>query len=170
MFKLCTSTVQAPFLDDKSYLLIQGPLPETTRHFWTMVWQQQVSAIVMLCRLMETGICKCYRYWPATQEEDDLIAVPEAGLEVRLRDFEDNDDFLVIFYARISSYFARCGLVNIGFPFAGSKSGTASLRNRLNPSYYTVPLLDLARLWSPSFDINFLEIFAHGDLEESIVI
>ena len=91
----------SPFLDDKSYLLTQGPLPETTGHFWTMVWQQQVSAIVMLCRLVETGICKCYRYWPATQEEDDLISVPEAGLEVRLRDFEDNDDFLVSSYIDI---------------------------------------------------------------------
>ena len=61
-----------------------------------MVWQQQVSAIVMLCRLTESGICKCARYWPATVEEDDLIEVREAGLEVRLRDFDDQDnDFSV---------------------------------------------------------------------------
>ena len=73
-----------------------GPLPETIPHFWTMVWQQQVSAIVMLCRLTESGICKCARYWPATVEEDDLIEVREAGLEVRLRDFDDQDnDFSV---------------------------------------------------------------------------
>ena len=73
-----------------------GPLPETIPHFWTMVWQQQVSAIVMLCRLTESGICKCARYWPATVEEDDLIEVCEAGLEVRLRDFDDQDnDFSV---------------------------------------------------------------------------
>ena len=30
-------------------------------------------------------ICKCARYWPATVEEDDLIEVREAGLEVHLR-------------------------------------------------------------------------------------
>ena len=73
-----------------------GPLPETIGHFWTMIWQQQVSAIVMLCRLTESGICKCARYWPATTEEDDLIQVPNAGLEVRLRDFDDQDkDFSV---------------------------------------------------------------------------
>ena len=41
-------------------------------------------------------ICKCARYWPATVEEDDLIEVREAGLEVRLRDFDDQDnDFSV---------------------------------------------------------------------------
>ena len=77
-------------------VICSGPLPETIPHFWTMVWQQQVSAIVMLCRLTESGICKCARYWPATVEEDDLIEVREAGLEVRLRDFDDQDnDFSV---------------------------------------------------------------------------
>ena len=41
-------------------------------------------------------ICKCARYWPETVEEDDLIEVREAGLEVRLRDFDDQDnDFSV---------------------------------------------------------------------------
>jgi len=90
------SRIDAPYLDNKSYILSQGPLPETIPHFWTMVWQQQVSAIVMLCRLTESGICKCARYWPATIEDDDLIEVREAGLEVRLRDFDDHDkDFVV---------------------------------------------------------------------------
>ena len=79
-----------------TYMDKSGPLPETIGHFWTMIWQQQVSAIVMLCRLTESGICKCARYWPATTEEDDLIHVPNAGLEVRLRDFDDQDkDFSV---------------------------------------------------------------------------
>ena len=37
-----------------------------------------------------------FRNWPATVEEDDLIEVCEAGLEVRLRDFDDQDnDFSV---------------------------------------------------------------------------
>lgn len=90
------SRIDAPFLDNKSYILSQGPLPETIPHFWTMVWQQQVSAIVMLCKLTESGICKCARYWPLTIEDDDLIQVPNAGLEVRLRDFDDQDkDFSV---------------------------------------------------------------------------
>jgi len=90
------SKVEAPELDNKSYILTQGPLESTVGHFWQMVYQQQVSAIVMLCRLTETGICKCARYWPATDDDDDLIRVPGAGLEVRLRDFDNTDsDFLL---------------------------------------------------------------------------
>jgi len=90
------SKVEAPNLENKTYILTQGPLEQTVGHFWTMVWQQQVSAIVMLCRLMESGICKCARYWPATDDEDDLIRVPGRGLEVRLRDFDNSDsDFLL---------------------------------------------------------------------------
>ena len=50
----------------------------------------------MLCRLMEQGICKCARYWPATDDEDDVIRVNGRGLEVRLRDFDNSDsDFIV---------------------------------------------------------------------------
>ena len=84
-------------LENKSYILTQGPLPKTIGHFWTMVWQQSVSAIVMLCRLNENGICKCAPYWPQTVEEDDLINISGVGLEVRLRDFDDEKDFLVSF-------------------------------------------------------------------------
>ena len=79
-----------------------------------MVWQQQVSAIVMLCRLTESGICKCARYWPATVEEDDLIEVREAGLEVRLRDFDDQDnDFSVRkFYLFLKLRVQKCHIGN----------------------------------------------------------
>ena len=33
-----------------------------------------------------------FRNWPGTVEEDDLIEVREAGLEVRIRDFDDQDN------------------------------------------------------------------------------
>ena len=88
--------VTAPYLEDKNYILTQGPVPGTIGDFWTMVWQQEVSAIVMLCRLSESGTSKCASYWPQTEEDDDLIHVPTAGLEVRLRDSDDSDeDYLV---------------------------------------------------------------------------
>lgn len=34
---------------DKDYILTQSPLPETVSDFWQMVWEQNVSTIVMVC-------------------------------------------------------------------------------------------------------------------------
>ncbi|KAI8843687.1 protein-tyrosine phosphatase-like protein, partial [Chytridium lagenaria] len=48
----------------KRYISTQGPLPETVRDFWGMVWDQQVTVIVMLTKEEERGRPKCHRYWP----------------------------------------------------------------------------------------------------------
>ncbi|XP_040475550.1 tyrosine-protein phosphatase non-receptor type 2 isoform X2 [Ursus maritimus] len=37
----------------RSYILTQGPLPNTGCHFWLMVWQQNTKAVVMLNRVVE---------------------------------------------------------------------------------------------------------------------
>ncbi|XP_023563275.1 tyrosine-protein phosphatase non-receptor type 2 isoform X3 [Octodon degus] len=37
----------------RSYVLTQGPLPNTCCHFWLMVWQQKSKAVVMLNRVVE---------------------------------------------------------------------------------------------------------------------
>nr|XP_054099923.1 tyrosine-protein phosphatase non-receptor type 2 isoform X5 [Callithrix jacchus] len=37
----------------RSYILTQGPLPNTCCHFWLMVWQQKTKAVVMLNRTVE---------------------------------------------------------------------------------------------------------------------
>lgn len=60
---------------------------ETVQHFWTMAWQQNSPAIVMLCRTHERDAygclqCKCARYWPKSISEADNIHVFD--LEVRL--------------------------------------------------------------------------------------
>lgn len=47
-----------------SYIATQGPLEETVDDFWRMVCQQKVSAIVMLCDLVEDMMPKCARYFP----------------------------------------------------------------------------------------------------------
>ena len=62
----------------------------TTGHFWSMVWQQQSRAVIMLnrsvpchhyptaerhwyflqfCRVIEKGTLKCHQYWPASAGE-----------------------------------------------------------------------------------------------------
>ncbi|XP_069819447.1 receptor-type tyrosine-protein phosphatase epsilon-like [Dendropsophus ebraccatus] len=46
------------------YIATQGPLPETTGDFWSMVWQEGSSVIVMLTALEEHNKVKCHCYWP----------------------------------------------------------------------------------------------------------
>ena len=54
---------------NSSYIVTQGPLEDTLEDFWTMIIQQDVSVIVMLCRTLENGIEKCHRYWPEPDEK-----------------------------------------------------------------------------------------------------
>ncbi|VDP10089.1 unnamed protein product [Soboliphyme baturini] len=50
------------------YIATQGPLPNTVDHFWQMVWEQKVPTIIMLTDLFESGLPKCYQYWPDVNE------------------------------------------------------------------------------------------------------
>ncbi|XP_067685404.1 receptor-type tyrosine-protein phosphatase epsilon-like [Haliotis asinina] len=50
--------------DDAQYIATQGPKPGTVLDFWRMVWQEDVTQIVMLTRLMEMNKKKCEQYWP----------------------------------------------------------------------------------------------------------
>jgi hypothetical protein len=38
---------------NRKYILTQGPLPNTTSHFWLMVWEQNCKAVLMLNKIVE---------------------------------------------------------------------------------------------------------------------
>ncbi|PSN29557.1 Tyrosine-protein phosphatase non-receptor type 2 [Blattella germanica] len=45
----------------RRYILTQGPLPQTTGHFWLMVWEQNCKAVLMLNRIIEKNQVKCHQ-------------------------------------------------------------------------------------------------------------
>lgn len=61
--QLPDSYINANRIVDK-YIATQGPMDRTVNDFWRMVYDNDVSIIVMLCKLMENGSSKCFQYWP----------------------------------------------------------------------------------------------------------
>ncbi|XP_077458409.1 receptor-type tyrosine-protein phosphatase T isoform X5 [Stigmatopora argus] len=64
--------INANFIDGyhrpRHYIATQGPMQETVRDFWRMVWQENSASIVMVTNLVEVGRVKCVRYWPDETE------------------------------------------------------------------------------------------------------
>lgn len=54
----------------RRYIATQGPLPRTMGDFWRMIWEQEISCIVMTTGLTEGGRKKCDRYWPSEGSQD----------------------------------------------------------------------------------------------------
>jgi len=68
----------------KRYVATQGPTENTMYDFWSMVWNTNVSVIVMLTRLIESEKIKCHRYWP---DENDKYFTSDR-FEVHLEEDE----------------------------------------------------------------------------------
>ncbi|KAG8183434.1 hypothetical protein JTE90_023190 [Oedothorax gibbosus] len=68
--KLKPDFINANYIPGDSHLLeyiaSQGPLKETVEDFWTMIWQQSVSVVVMLTQCVEKAVKNCEQYWPAS--------------------------------------------------------------------------------------------------------
>nr|XP_022306855.1 receptor-type tyrosine-protein phosphatase kappa-like [Crassostrea virginica] len=66
--------INANYIQDNNgnigYIATQGPKNSTINDFWQMVWQENVTQIVMLTNLMEDDKIKCNQYWPESTDEE----------------------------------------------------------------------------------------------------
>lgn len=117
----------------RSYILTQGPLPNTCGHFWEMVWEQKSRGVVMLNRVMEKGSLKCAQYWPQ-KEEKEMV-------------FEDTNLKLTLVSEDVKSYYTvrQLELENLT---------TQETREILHFHYTTWP--DFGVPESPASFLNFL--------------
>ncbi|XP_064629201.1 receptor-type tyrosine-protein phosphatase eta-like [Lineus longissimus] len=74
----------------KEYMACQGPLNRTIDDFWQMVWEQNISTIIMLTKCVESGKEKCARYWPSDQHP-----VIRGDLQVQLQSESFMEDYAI---------------------------------------------------------------------------
>ncbi|KAK2841219.1 hypothetical protein Q7C36_012798 [Tachysurus vachellii] len=117
----------------RSYILTQGPLPNTCGHFWEMVWEQRSRGVVMLNRVIEKGSVKCAQYWPQREEREAI--------------FEDTNFKLTLVSEDVKSYYTvrQLELENLS---------TQETREILHFHYTTWP--DFGVPESPASFLNFL--------------
>nr|XP_020635159.1 tyrosine-protein phosphatase non-receptor type 1 isoform X1 [Pogona vitticeps] len=118
---------------NRSYILTQGPLPNTCGHFWEMIWEQKSRGVVMLNRVMEKGSIKCAQYWPQMEEKEMV--------------FEDTNFTLTLISEEVKSYYTvrQLELENLT---------THETREILHFHYTTWP--DFGVPESPASFLNFL--------------
>lgn len=78
-------------LDRLNLLVCLGPLPTTIRDFWRMVWQENISVIVMTTNIRESGMVKCHPYWPGEQRQ-----TIDAGLYQIQNEFSERFNSFVV--------------------------------------------------------------------------
>lgn len=91
--------IPGPFGEKKEFIGCQGPKANTVKDFWRMVQQQNVSLILMLCRLTEGGRSKCEQYWPIqgeTTKYDDINLHVKCEDEKHETSYLSQRDFVLI--------------------------------------------------------------------------
>ncbi|XP_033097034.1 receptor-type tyrosine-protein phosphatase epsilon-like [Anneissia japonica] len=86
------------------YIASQGPNNSSLIDFWRMIWQENVTSIVMLTNIIESGKEKCKKYWPENRghvaefgDLNILLEVTENYADYKIRSFKvwegESDDF-----------------------------------------------------------------------------
>jgi tyrosine-protein phosphatase 2/3 len=85
-------------LSNKKYIATQGPLPDTFKDFWRMIWDQEIPVILMLTAESEGGMVKCHTYWGSnrigkinvvqTQEKSEPLSGAADSNSIVVRKFE----------------------------------------------------------------------------------
>ncbi|KAM4795539.1 receptor-type tyrosine-protein phosphatase U isoform 3-T3 [Rhinophrynus dorsalis] len=83
----CSSEeINANYIDgyhrSNHFIATQGPKQDMIYDFWRMVWQEHVSSIVMITKLVEVGRVKCSKYWPDSAETYGDIRITLLNTEI----------------------------------------------------------------------------------------
>ncbi|CBY10007.1 unnamed protein product [Oikopleura dioica] len=77
--------INASFIDGYkekgAYIATQAPMANTTDEFWRMIWENNVTMIVMLTQLNELGREKCTKYWPEGKKARYTYYIVESTTE-----------------------------------------------------------------------------------------
>ncbi|XP_062576984.1 receptor-type tyrosine-protein phosphatase C-like, partial [Saccostrea cucullata] len=71
------------FEKERKYIAAQGPFNhETTVLFWEMIWQYNISRVLMLTKLMEGDGMQCVQYWPLAEERIGRVKITPQGCRI----------------------------------------------------------------------------------------
>ena len=86
------SYINADFVDgsigetENLFIVTQGPMSTTKVKFWDMIWECDVSLVVMGCQMFEAGQEKCEQYFPADAVDNSLKLGPYTIQLVKLQE------------------------------------------------------------------------------------
>ncbi|XP_033624610.1 tyrosine-protein phosphatase non-receptor type 21-like [Asterias rubens] len=55
------------------YVAAQGPMENTVKDWWRMVWEKGINVIAMLTKVEEGGKDKCFKYWPDCSSSKNTV-------------------------------------------------------------------------------------------------